>query len=152
MTAQTGRTHSKFVTIKIGNSSDVVTDITPYINNLGEIGAVFDSVDVSAWSDGAKNYVIGWPDFPFSAGGPFDTTVHTLLAAQCGTYTPRMLDVKLGIRHAWEDGEPQIGITKSATSGILCNKYTVNPSDMTWSADFVVFGSTAPAWGTTDEA
>jgi len=152
MPAQTGRTHSKFVIVKIGNSSDVVTDITPYINNVAEVGAAFDEVDVSAWSDGAKNFVIGWPEFPLECGGPFDTTVHTLLAAMNGSYTPRMYDVQIGVRQAYVAGEPQIGITKSATSGILCSSYKVNPSDMTWKATFKVFGSTAPAWGTAAES
>ena len=58
----------------------------------------------------------------------------------------------MGIRHAWEAGEPQFGITKSATSGIWVSSYVPNIDDGTYSAQIAVFGGTAPAWGTSAES
>jgi hypothetical protein len=108
----------------------------------------YDTQDVTAFSDAVKNIVIGHPGAPITLGGPIDTTVHTLMTAICGTGTPVSLDLQMGIRHAWEAGEPQFGITKSATSGYVCYAYTVDPVANTWSASLDMFGPTAPAWGT----
>jgi hypothetical protein len=62
------------------------------------------------------------------------------------------LDIQIGIRHAWESGEPQFGITSSASVGYLCHSYTVDMGANTWSAVLDVFGATAPAWGTSAES
>jgi len=151
MTANVGRTHSKHITVKLDNSSGTLTDITPYVNSVGTIGLQFESQDVTAYSDGAKNIVIGQPTASLQIGGPIDTVVHAQMIAINGAVVPLSLDIQIGIRHAWEAGEPQFGITSSATSGYLCHSYTVDPNANTWSATLDVFGPTAPAWGTAAE-
>ena len=84
-------------------------------------------------------------------GGPFETTAHGYLSGIVGGTTPLSLDVRFGIRQAWEVGEPQFGITSNATDGYLCFSYVVH-SDLTFSAQFnLAPGSAAPAWGTTAE-
>ena len=148
MTAQTGRTNAKFITLKIGNTSDVLTDITPYIHNVGQVGLTFDSPDVTAYSDGVKNVMIGQPAAPLQIGGPFDTTLHALMITLDGVLVPRTVDIQIGIQHAWTAGEPEFGISKSATSGYVVKDYKVNMDAMTWQAALEVFGPTAPAWGT----
>ena len=66
--------------------------------------------------------------------------------------TPLTLDIHFGIRTAWDAGEPQFGITATATSGYLVTKYVVDMSSMTYSARAVLYpGSSLPAWGTTAE-
>ena len=109
------------------------------------------------------------PDAPIEISGPFDTTAvqsasgtgvaptlsgsHTVLSAINGLSVPLSLDIQFGIRHTWETGEPQFGISQSATSGYLCTSYTVDASTMTYSAKFVLLpGSALPAWGTAAEA
>jgi hypothetical protein len=152
MTAQTGRTHSKHITVKLDNAAGTLTDITPYVNSIGTVGLTFETQDVTAFSDGTKNIVIGQPSAPLTIGGPFDTVSHAQLIAINGAATPLSLDIQIGIRHAWESGEPQFGITSSASVGYLCHSYTVDMSANTWSAQLDVFGATAPAWGTAAES
>lgn len=149
MTAQTGRTNAKHITVKLDNSSGTLTDITPYVNNIGTVGLSYDTQDVTAYSDGVKNVTIGHPAAPLTIGGPFDTTIHAHMIAINGSGVPLSLDIQFGIRHAWETGEPQFGISMTSTSGYLCHSYTTD--GVTWSAQLDVFGSIAPAFGTTAE-
>lgn len=151
MTAQTGRTHAKHITVKLDNSGGTLTDITPYVNSIGTVGLTYETQDVTAFSDGVKNIVIGQPSAPLTIGGPFDTVSHAQMIAINGGTTPLSLDIQIGIRHAWEAGEPQFGITSSSTSGYVMHSYMVDIASNTWSAQLDVFGATAPAWGTAAE-
>lgn len=149
MAAQTGRTNAKHIGVFVDNNAGTLTDITAYCNSIGTIGLNYETTDVTAFSDGVKNVTIGQPEAPITLGGPFDTTAHTHLAAIDGLSVPLTLDIRIGIRQAWVSGEPQFGITSSATSGYVCHSYTTD--GVTWSAIFNVFGPTAPAWGNTAE-
>jgi len=151
MAAQTGRTHSKYCTVKVDNSAGALTDLSAYVNTVGSVGLNYDVQDVTAFSDAVKNVVVGQPAGPITLGGPIDTVIITHMQAIVGLNTPLSLDIKLGIRQAYTEGEPQFGLTMSATSGYLCNSFTVDPVANTWSAGFDVFGPTAPAWGTASE-
>ena len=150
--ASTGRTHAKWITVKLDNSGGTLTDITAYVNTVGQFGLTYDTQDVTAFSDGSKNIVIGQPGAPITIGGPFDTTIHSHMTAINGAVTPLSLDIQIGILSAWDAGEPQFGITSSATSGYLCHSYIVDMAANTWSATLDVFGATAPAWGTAAES
>lgn len=151
MAALTGRTHSKHITVKLDNSGGTLTDITPYVNSIGSVGLTFDTQDVTAFSDGSKNVVIGQPTASLTIGGPFDTVIHAQMIGINGAVTPLSLDIQIGIRAAWEAGAPQFGITSSASSGYLCHSYMVDMGANTWTATLDVFGPTAPAWGTAAE-
>jgi len=152
MTAQTGRTHAKWLTVKVDNSGGTLTDITAYVNTVSQFGKTYDTQDVTALSDAIKNIVIGQPGAPLTLGGPIDTTIITHMAAINGAMTPLSLDLLMGIRHAWEATEPQFGISQSATSGYLCYGFMVDPNANTWSASFDVFGPTSPEFGTAAES
>lgn len=149
--ASTGRTHSKYIKFLLDDSGGTLTDLTAYVNNVGTIGVTYETQDVTAFSDGAKNIVIGQPSMPLTISGPFDTTVHTHMTAINGATTPLTLDIRIGITSAWDAGEPQFGITSSSTSGYLLHSYAVDPQANTWTAQLDVFGATAPAWGTAAE-
>lgn len=151
MAANTGRTHSKHIGVFLDNSSGTLTDITAYVNTVGTVGLTYETQDVTAFSDGTKNIVIGQPTASLSIGGPIDTVIHAHMIAINGVSVPLTLDLRFGIRQAWQSGEPQFGITSSATSGYLCHSYTIDPSANTWSATLDVFGPTAPAFGTAAE-
>ena len=151
MTANTGRTNSKHIKFYLDDSGGTLTDLTAYVNTVGTVGLTYDTQDVTAYSDGSKNIVIGHPSASLTIGGPFDTAIHTHMTGINGGVTPLTLDIRVGIRHAWEAGEPQFGITSSATSGYLCHSYTVDLNANTWSAVLDVFGPTAPAWGSAAE-
>jgi hypothetical protein len=154
MTANTGRTHSKWLTVKVDNASGTLTDISAYVNTVGQFGLTYDTQDVTAFSDAVKNIVLGQPGAPLTLGGPIDTVIvtHFAIAGINGSVTPLSLDLQMGIRHAWESGEPQFGLTSSSTVGYLCNSFMVDPVANTWTATLDVFGATAPAFGTAAES
>lgn len=149
--ASTGRTHAKYIQVFVDDSGGTLTELTAYVNNIGTVGPTYETQDVTAYSDGAKNIVIGQPSLPLTLSGPFDTVVHAHMIAIVGAVTPLSLDIRVGIRSAWDAGEPQFGITSSATSGYLCTSYAADLNSNTWTATFDVFGATAPAWGVAAE-
>ena len=160
MTANTGRTTLRYVDFRVDDSAGTLRSIP--INSMSVCGFVYDEMDVTAWQDAIKTALPGMPDAPIEVGGPFDTAAattagtlsgsHTVLYNLAGGGTPLSLDVQFGIRHTFETGEPQFGITSTTTSGYICTKYQVDPNNMSYSARFVVFpGSAVPAWGTTAE-
>jgi len=160
MAVNTGRTTFKHVLFVIDDSGGTLRAIP--INSLSVVGVTYEELDLTAWMDAVKNALPSMPDAPIEIGGPFDSTVvaavpnlsgsHTVLSAINGLMVPLTLDVKFGIRQTYQEGEPQFGITATATAGYLCTKYTVDPSTMMYSARFVLFpGSTLPAWGTASE-
>ena len=160
MAANTGRTVNVRVSFNIDDSGSTLRTIP--INSISVVGLVYDMVDLTAWQDAIKGALPAHPDAPIEISGPWDTSVaaaagtlsgsHTILYNLAGATTPLTLDVQFGVRHAWEAGEPQFGITASAANGYICESYTVDPSAMTYSARFVLYpGSALPAWGTAAE-
>lgn len=160
MAAQTGRTVSRWVDFIIDDSGGTLRSIP--VTSINDVGLDYPFKDVSALQDALKGVLPEQPDCVIKIKGPFDNSVaaaagtlsgsHTVLSGIDGGSTPLSLDIHVGIRHAWESGEPQFGITASATSGFLCHGYKVNIEDMTYEAEFAMYpGSSAPAWGTAAE-
>lgn len=161
MTANTGRTTSKWVNVIVGDSANTLRSIP--VNSVSVVGVTYEEHDMTAFQDAVKGVLPGMPDAPVEITGPVDTAAaasvpslsgsHTVLAPLLGGSTPRTLDVQFGIRHTWEEGEPQFGISQTATSGYILTSYNINPSDMTYTAQFrLLNGSSLPAFGTTAEA
>lgn len=150
MAAQTGRTHAKHIQVYLDDSGGTLTDITAGVNTVGTVGLTAETEDRTNWSDGIKNIVIGQPTASLTIGGAWNTVIHSHMTGIDRTGVPLSLDIRVGIRHAWESGEPQFGITSSSSSGYLCVGYTTDFA--TWSATLDVFGVTAPAWGTSAES
>jgi hypothetical protein len=162
MAVQTGRTVSKFTQFHIGNSGNAAIRWIP-VDSISALGHTYDETDLTAWMDAVKGSLPNMPDAPVDIGGPFDTTAdsandtalsgsHTILSAIAGAMTPLTLDVRIGIRHAWETGEPNFGISATATSGYLCTAYNVDLGAGKYSASFRLFpGSSLPAFGSSDE-
>ena len=150
MTALTGRTNAKYIIVMLDNAAGTLTNITAYVNDIGQVGLDYETVDVTAFSDGVTNIVIGRPSAPLTLGGPFDSVMHAQAIGVNGLPAEILsLDIRIGVRAAWETGAPQFGITQSASSGYLMHSYQTD--GVTWSAQLDVFGPTAPAWGTTAE-
>ena len=161
MTAQNGRTVNRYVDFRIGDSTNVLRSIP--VDSINGLDLSYEEVDVSAFQDPAKGALLGQPSIKISISGPFDTTTaqtagtlsgsHTVLSPLAGVNTPRTVDVQVGIGHAWEAGEPQFGISRTATSGFLVSKYSVDPGTGKYSADLVLMaGSALPAWGIAAES
>ena len=161
MAAQTGRTVSKWVDFIVDDSAGTLRSIP--VSSINGLGLNYEEKDLTAFQDAIKGVLLGQPDCAIEITGPFDTTAaqaagtlsgsHTVLSAIVGGSTPLTLDVQIGMRHAWESGEPQFGITSSAANGFLCANYNVDIGAGTYSARFVMFpGSAAPAWGTAAES
>lgn len=160
MTAQTGRTTFKWIGFLLHDGT-ALRNIP--INSLTAVGVTYDEVDLTAFQDAVRGRLPSMPDAPIEISGPFDTSVvaaapslsgsHTVLSALNGATTPRSLDIQFGVRHTWEAGEPQFGLTSTTTSGYIVTNYTVNPQDGTYSARLVLApGSALPAWGTAAES
>ena len=151
MTAQTGRTVSKWVIFEIEDSGGALRSIP--VNSISGCGLTWDWVDLTAWKDAVKGGMNNQAGVEITISGPFDTTAttgsHTVLSGIDGGATPLAMNIKFGMQHTWESGEPVFGIASSATSGMVCTSYTVNPDDMTYSATFGVYaGSSSPDWAT----
>jgi hypothetical protein len=161
MAANTGRTVTKWIRFLVDDSSGTPREIP--INSLSPVGFVYDENDVTAWQDAVKGYLSAHPDAPIEISGPLDNTAaaaaaasgnapalsgsHTVLYNLAGGVTPLGLAVMFGIRQYWVTGEPGFGVVApSATSGYLCTSYTVEGE--TYSARFVPYPGTTPAWGT----
>lgn len=146
MAAQTGRTHPKYIGFFLDNSAGTLTDLSAHLDTVGTFGLTFEEQDVTGVSNAIQNVVVGRPSAPLTIAFKFDTVVFTHLDALSNT-TPLSLDIRVGIRHTWESGEPTFGITSSATSGYLLKDFTTDGSTIT--ATFNVFGPTAPDFATT---
>lgn len=160
MTANTGRTTSNWVSFNVHDSSGTLRTIP--VDSINGVGLTYPELDLTAFQDKVRGVLPETPDCTITITGPFDTTPaqavgtlsgsHTVLSAINGGVTPLTLDVQVGIRHAWESGEPQFGLTASPSTGFLCFDYNYDPSAGKYSAKFRCYpGSDAPAWGTTAE-
>lgn len=161
MAVQTGRTVKKWMDFILHDSGGVLRSIP--IDSINGVGVVYDEEDMTAFQDALKNVLSGHGDAPIDITGPFDTSVaaaagtlsgsHIILSALVGVMTPLSVDVQLGMRQAWEAGEPQYGITATATNGYIVTSYTVNPGTSKYAASLrMMGGSEAPAWGTAAES
>ena len=167
MAPNTGRTVSRWTSFYIHDSAGTLRQIP--VATINAVGVTFDETDLTALQDAVKGMLPNMPDAPISISGPLDTVAavaaaaglsgsHTVLAplqaaSAAGTAIPLSLDVRVGIRHTWESGEPQFGLTASATSGYILTAYNVDINASSYSAEFRLFpGSALPAWGTTAEA
>lgn len=163
MAVNTGRTTTKWIRFGIDDSAGTPREIP--VDSISPVGFVYDETELTAWQDAVKVYLSNHPDAPIDITGPFDTSAavafsatatapalsgsHTVLAPiSAPTFTtPLGLAVMIGVRHYWEAGEPVFGVVApSATSGYVCTKYQVEGEK--YSARFVPFPGTVPAWGT----
>lgn len=165
MAVQTGRTVAKYVDFRVDDSGGTLRSLP--IDSINGVGLTYDEADVTAFQDAIKNALLGHPSCKIDITGPFDNSAaqaasgsgvapalsgsHTVLKDIVGLQVPLSLDVQVGIRHAWETGEPQFGISSSSTSGFLCSSYVPDLNNGKYAASFVVMGGTAPAWGTAAE-
>ena len=161
MSAQTGRTTKKYATFIIEDSGGTLREIP--VDSINGVGLTYEEMDLTAFQDAITGVLLDIPDLSIDISGPFDSSAaaavgtlsgsHTILSAIAGDNDPLAFDVQLGIRQAWEDGEPQFGISSTTANGILCTSYIVDPGTGKYSASFrMAAGSAAPAWGTSAES
>ena len=149
MTAQTGRTHERFIQVLLGDNANALQDLSAYVASAGPIGLKFDTVNVEGYSDAVHNFLTGRPGAPITLTSPFDTVLNAQLATLNGVLTPRTFAVQFGIRHAWVAGEPVFGLQRtSTTSGYIVTSHLVDSKTMVITATLEVYGPTVPAWGT----
>lgn len=156
----TGRTTTRWIRFLVDDSGGTPREIP--INSLSPVGFTYEENDVTAWQDAVKSYLAGQPESPIEISGPFDNSAtvaaaasglaptlsgsHTVLKDICGVGTPLGLAVMFGIRAYWATGDPVFGVVSpTASTGYLCTSYTVEGE--TYSARFIPYGSTVPAWG-----
>lgn len=161
MTANLGRTVNRYTDFRIDDSAGTLRSIP--VDSINGVDLTYEEHDLTAFQDVIKGKLLGTPDLKIDITGPFDTTAaatagtlsgsHTVLNGIKGKNVPLTMDIQVGIGHAWEAGEPQFGITSSATVGMLCQHYGVDLATGKYSASFIVFpGSTLPDWGVAAES
>ena len=148
MAAQTGRSvFSRFGLFLVDNAAGTLTSIG--VSTVNGVGLNYGEKELTATLDAIKGALLETPTCKIDITGPFDTVTHAVLSGIVGLSVPLALDVRLGIRHTWESGEPTFGITGTTTNGFLCSAYSVDWANATYSASFVVCsGSAAPEWAT----
>ena len=155
MGVQTGRTVQDFEVLLISNGASMV-DMK--IDTRGDLGIEYPEQEMSSWSDPIGGSLVGKPKPWFlDFGGPVDNTAttgpSTILRAKVGSNVASSFDVQQGVRHAYESGEQQFGMTADISDnfGVIVTKYT--ESGGRYSARIALTpGSPLPAWGTAPEA
>ena len=167
MAVQTGRTTSPWVNLIIHDYAGVLREIP--INGISICGVAYEESDMTAWQDAVAGALPNMPDAPIEFTGPYDVQdaravsasgavpllsgSHIVLEPIMGVLTTLSVDIQFGIRHTWETGEIQFGITRAAGDGYLLVKYDVDFDNMTYAARLVLFpGSALPDFGDTAEA
>jgi hypothetical protein len=169
MAVQTGRTVSPWVNLIIHDYAAVLRAIP--IDGISICGIAYDESDMTAWQDAVAGALPNMPDAPVEFTGPYDVQPaqavagsgaapdlsgsHIVLEPIMGVMTPLSLDIQFGVRHSWEDGEAQFGITQVAdpASGYILTKYDVDFENMTYAARLVLYpGSALPAFDVAAEA
>ena len=157
----TGRTVTKWMRFCVDDSAGTAREIP--VDSISPVGFTYDENDVTAFQDAVKGYLAGHPDAPIDITGPFDNSIaaavaasglkpalsgsHTVLYNLAGGSTPLALFIGWGIRGYWTTGDPAFGVvTASSTEGYLCTKYQVEGEK--YSARFVPYPGSTPAWGT----
>jgi len=159
----TGRTAVKWLRFLVDDSAGTPREIP--VMSISAVGFTYGENDLTSYQDAVKGYLTEHPEAAIEITGPFDTTAaagaaasgavpvlsgsHTVLAPLTAPtfVTPLGLAVMFGIRGYWTSGDPVFGIVSpSATSGYVCTKYTLDGK--IYSARFVPYPGTTPAWGT----
>lgn len=156
MAVQTGRTVDAFTKLYLGAAGGSMYDMK--INTLGDLGLDYEDVEMFSWSDAVKGSIAGQADFELTFGGPVDNTAtsgpSTLLRTWVTAHTLLSFDVQKGVRHAWEAGEQQFGLTgvAASNSGVFVASYKESGGTYTARLRLTSGSAVAPAWGTAAEA
>jgi len=162
MALTAGRTVTKWIRFCVNAVNNAAAEIP--IDSLGPVGFVYDEVELTAYQDAVKGYLANHPDASIDITGPFDTTAqvamaasgltptlsgsHTILAPLTAVTHPIGVWIGWGMRKLWTAAEdPAFGvIAATPTAGYVLTKYQVEGEK--YSARFVVYPGTVPAWGT----
>jgi hypothetical protein len=155
MATQYGRTVPDYEKLLLGAAGGSMIDMK--IASRGELGLDYEAQDRSSLSDGGKGVLTGKPNFVLDFSGPIDNTLSTgpsvLLKTWAANKTLLSMDYQQGIQHAWEAGEPQLGVTGvvASNSGMIVSKYKESGSN--YNAQIMVRAGSAvyPDWGTAAE-
>ena len=139
----TGKTSARYIRVSFNSQ-----DISASVSDISGVGLDYEQQDVTAYSDGVKNFTLGHPSAEIDISGPLNNTAstggHTVFEAIADapysqdSYT---LTVQFGIRAAPTAGDPEF------EGEYLLQSYIVN-GDATYTAHVVPATATAPAWGT----
>jgi hypothetical protein len=162
MALEIGRTVTKWIRFAVNCTTNAAAEIP--IDSLSPIGFVYDETEVTAWQDAVKSYLANQPDAIIEVTGPFDTSPvvalaasglapalsgsHTVLAGLPALSHPIGVWIGWGMRGYWTAAEdPAFGVIAATPAvGYTCTKYVVEGQK--YSARFVPYGATVPAWGT----
>lgn len=144
----TGKTNARYIRVSFDDTGGTARDISASVSNISGVGLENQTDDVTAYSDGVRNFTLGHPTSEIDITGPLNNTAstggHTVFSAinnapySQDSYT---LTVQIGIRAVPTNGDPEW------EGEYLLSSYMVN-GDGTYTAHVVPATATAPAWGT----
>ena len=139
----TGKTSARYIRVSFNSQ-----DISASVSDISGVGLDYEQQDVTAYSDGVKNFTLGHPSAEIDISGPLNNTAttggHTVFSAIANApYTADSypLTVQFGIRAAPTGTDPEF------EGAYQLQSYIVN-GDATYTAHLVPATATAPAWGT----
>jgi len=139
----TGKTSARYIRVSFNSQ-----DISASVSDISGVGLDYEQQDVTAYSDGVKNFTLGHPSAEIDISGPLNNTAttggHTVFSAIANapyTSDSYTLTVQFGIRAAPTGTDPEF------EGAYQLQSYIVN-GDATYTAHLVPATATAPAWGT----
>lgn len=142
----TGKTNARWVRFLIDDSGATARDVSASVTNISGVGLSYGETDVTAYSDGVRNFTLGHAESQLDVTGTFNNTAttgaHTVFKDIAGQQSATVtVTVQIGIRAAPTTGDPEF------EGEYYCSSYLVN-GDGTWTARVVPGSGTAPAWTT----
>lgn len=84
-------THGKDAIVKLDNESDVLTDISTYVDSI-TFTPTADIAETSTFGTTSKQYVLGLRDATFSITGPYDPVIAAIINDALGSATSKTLE------------------------------------------------------------
>ena len=55
----TGKTHAKYIKVYLEDKGTAAVDVTASVDDISTVGLTYEESDVTAYSDGVRNFVLG---------------------------------------------------------------------------------------------
>jgi len=145
MASQTGKTNARHIRVYLDDVGASARDISASVSNISGVGLVFDEQNVTCYSDGVVNFVLGHPSSEIEITGPYSDTAdigaHIVFSNRVGYITTTAtLTVQIGILAAPLSTDPEF------EGEYFVSSYLIS-GDGTYTARLVPASATVPAWG-----
>jgi len=145
MAVSTGKTNAKHIRVYLDDLTPAAQNVSASVSNVSGTGLAYAEKDVTGYSDGVINFVLGHPSSIIELAGPLDNTASVgswvIHRARIGYETSTTtLTVQVGIRADPTNGCPEF------EGEYLCSSFVID-GDANYTSRWVPGSETAPAWG-----